>query len=127
MKFDQPNALEKSWREMVRLQGSCLTQYRPCQIHHVAGRTARHNKIRMGHALILPLTYDEHHLVDAGRSGLHEIKDRWYSFNEDKDYELIEEMTLHQFEKYLFEFVVCDRTRFPFGKEVMKACVEWRR
>ena len=127
MKNEPPNALELSWREMVRLQGSCLTGYVPCQIHHVAGRTARHNKIKMGHLLILPLTYDEHHLVDAGRSGLHEIKDRWYSFNDDKDYGTIEEMTLHQFEKYLFEFVVCARTRFPFGKAAMDACRDWHR
>ena len=126
MKSEAPTALEKSWREMVRQSGSVLTGLHPCQIHHVAGRTARHRKIKMGHMLILPLTYDEHHLVDEGRSGLHEIKNRWYSYNEDRDYETIEEMSLHEFEKYLFERV-CDGLWFPFGDAAYAACLDWHR
>lgn len=60
MKFDQPNAEQKRWRESVRALGSILSGLHPVEIHHCAGRTASHNKVHVGHWWIIPLTSEEH-------------------------------------------------------------------
>lgn len=59
VKVNQPNAEQKRWREIVRQQGSVITG-RDAVIHHAVGRTAKHNKVKIGHWWLLPLADDEH-------------------------------------------------------------------
>lgn len=68
-----PDAVQKDWREMVRDLGSIITGAAALvEIHHCAGRTARHNRVAIGHWWILPLTHDEH----QGPEGIHAHPDR---------------------------------------------------
>ena len=55
----QPNAKQKRWREAVRELGSVISGG-PAVIHHPVGRTAKHNKVEIGHWWVLPLTDQEH-------------------------------------------------------------------
>ncbi len=123
---DQPSVEEVDWRELVRASGSILSGYRPTQIHHPAGRTAKQNKQAIGHRFILPLCATEHHLVDEGRSGLIEIKDVWWAYQGPGDFDLVMELSLHEFEKYLFG-KLCLKVPFPFGDENYQAIMEWQR
>ena len=61
-----PNAAQKRWREKVRGLGSIISGG-PAVIHHCVGRTAKHNKIHIGHWWIVPLTDKEHKDLHAGR------------------------------------------------------------
>lgn len=65
MKNDPPNAAQMRWREAVRKTGSILSGRKPVHIHHCAGRTAKHNKVAIGHWWLLPLTDDEHRAIHA--------------------------------------------------------------
>ena len=67
MKTDPPNAAEKRWREMVREQGCILGYPGPVEIHHVVGRTAKHQKIEIGHWWILPVSPLAHAMVGGSR------------------------------------------------------------
>ena len=62
-----PNAAQKRWMEAVRAQGSIISGG-PAVIHHVVGRTAKHNKVAIGHWWILPLTDDEHKLLHSDKA-----------------------------------------------------------
>lgn len=55
---DQPSKAEEGWREEVRALGPPF-----CEIHHCVGRTAIHNKVPIGHWLILPLGSDKHRQI----------------------------------------------------------------
>ena len=59
-----PNKAEKDWRELVRSLGCCLGYPGPVQIHHVAGRTAKHSKVDIGHWFILPVSEQAHREVE---------------------------------------------------------------
>jgi hypothetical protein len=61
----QPNAKQKQWREAVRELGSIISGG-PAVIHHPVGRTAKHNKVHIGHWWVLPLTDDEHKALHNG-------------------------------------------------------------
>jgi hypothetical protein len=65
-----PNAEQKEWRELVRASGSIVRDFTApkIEIHHPAGRTAKHNKIQIGHWWILPLTPRQHSLIDSDKS-----------------------------------------------------------
>lgn len=65
MKPDQPTAAQKRWREDVRKLGSVLSGL-PAVIHHPAGRTAKHNKVHIGHWWVIPLTDEEHKALHRG-------------------------------------------------------------
>lgn len=58
----QPNAAQKRWRETVAGFGCVATHADPahCQIHHVVGRTGKHNRVPIGHWFILPLHWRLH-------------------------------------------------------------------
>ena len=124
MKSDQPNAKEKKWREQTRMVGSIVSGSRPCQVHHIAGRKARQDRLPIGHALILPLYYSEHAMIDLGLGGLKELKNARDCWRGDGD--LTEPMSLHEFEKYLFS-QLCEVIKFPFGDDVYQACMRWHR
>ena len=64
LRNSQPNAEEKRWRESVREQGCVLTGS-PAVIHHCVGRTARHNKVDIGHWWVIPLDPREHSFIHA--------------------------------------------------------------
>jgi len=51
----------------VRELGSFISG-RPAEIHHPAGRSARHNKIDIGHWWIIPLTDGEHRALHRGET-----------------------------------------------------------
>jgi len=55
----QPSVRQKRWREEVRALGSIISGG-PAVIHHAVGRTAKHDRIEIGHWFILPLTELEH-------------------------------------------------------------------
>ena len=65
----QPNAEEKRWLssvvELAQEKGCIATGNFPFEIHHVLGRTARHNKVDVGHWFIIPVWFDLHH-IDTG-------------------------------------------------------------
>jgi len=130
LNFEPPNAVQKAWRENVRSYGSILSgpNYYPCQIHHPAGRKAKHQKIAIGHAWILPLAPDEHKKIDTGRTGLYEIKDQFLAYQDVSPVKekLILDMTLHEFEKFLFARL-CRTVKFPFGAAVYDAIQAWHR
>ena len=75
----QPNAAETRWRESVREMGSVLSGA-PAVIHHAAGRTARHNKVDIGHWWLIPLTDDEHKRLHGGEYGKDrkEMEKHWF-------------------------------------------------
>lgn len=106
--FGAPNKVQRDWREDVRALGSAISGMTPCEIHHCAGRTAKHNKIHVGHWWILPLTKSEH---DEVPTWAHGRKER---------------------EKYLFDWV-CRKYRIryrrdvPFGDEVYNAIMGYRK
>jgi hypothetical protein len=66
-RIDQPNARERRWREAVRSLGSIINCSANVEIHHCAGRTARHEGVAIGHYWILPLTHAQH----QGPDGIH--------------------------------------------------------
>jgi hypothetical protein len=106
--FGTPNKVQRDWREDVRALGSAISGQLPCEIHHAAGRTAKHDKVHIGHWWIIPLTQAEH---DAVPTWAHGRKER---------------------EKYLFEWVCSKyqriyRRSLPFGDDVLKAIREYRR
>ena len=45
----------KDWENLVREQGCIVTGQNDVQIHHVLGRTYKHNKVLIGPWYILPL------------------------------------------------------------------------
>lgn len=63
MKSQAPTAETKAWREDVRELGSIVRGDTPAVIHHPVGRTAKHNKLAIGHWWVLPLTDGEHNLL----------------------------------------------------------------
>jgi hypothetical protein len=110
MKVDPPSAEQKKWREDVRLLGS-IVSVKNAVIHHMYGRTARFNKIDIGHWAILPLSPEEHVQFHAGK----------------KSFE-----SLNGSQKELFR-TVCGlyRRRYdrdlPFDENVYEAIMEYRR
>lgn len=60
MRRQSPNATEKRWLSVVADHGPIVPGYGPTQLHHVAGRTYRHNKVDIGHWYILPLPWQYH-------------------------------------------------------------------
>ena len=122
---DTPRAEQIEWRERVRKSGSIISGIRRhCEIHHPAGRTARHDGQAIGHWYILPLLPDEHILI--GGYGPIEIKDRYYAYQGDDDIEMIEPMSVHEFEKFLFDRQ-CRKTKPPFSVDMYGAIQRWRR
>lgn len=71
-RISQPNARELRWREAVRDLGSIIDLTPNVEIHHCAGRTARHDGVAIGHYWILPLTRAQH----QGPAGIHAHPDR---------------------------------------------------
>ena len=126
MKFAQPNVKEKNWQELVRSTGSILSGYFPTQVHHVIGRKSKHNKLAIGFHFILPLTATEHHLVDEGRSGMHEIKELWFSYHGNTDFDKIMIFDRMEMQKYLFA-KQCEKTPFPFGQEYYDAIMDYHK
>lgn len=64
MKSQSPNKEQLAFREDVRGLGSIISGG-PAVIHHVVGRTAKHEKVAIGHWWILPLTDEEHKLLHS--------------------------------------------------------------
>lgn len=60
----KPNKAETAWREWVRDQGCVLGMPGPVEIHHVAGRTAKHLGVPIGHWFILPVSNGAHRIVE---------------------------------------------------------------
>ena len=119
-----PTVAEKLWREDVRSLGSILTG--PCskvEIHHPAGRTARQDKIDIGHRWLIPFSPREHAMIDHGLDGLMMLKELFSYCNYHCDD--IAAMSLHEFEKRLYR-VVCLRLDAP-DDEVNRAIQRWHR
>ncbi len=56
-KGNAPTTAQKLWREEVRALGCIISGEKGgVEIHHVLGATAKHNKVPIGHELILPLS-----------------------------------------------------------------------
>ena len=64
-KGNTPTADQKRWREIVREQGSVISG-EPAVIHHAIGATGSHNKVKIGHWWLIPLTDDEHKALHNG-------------------------------------------------------------
>jgi len=126
MKQDQPSGMQKSWREWVRATGSILDYRQECEIHHPAGRTAVQDKVPIGHWFLLPLTKAQHKWVDDGVDGLDMMKAIYQTGHGFDDADVIDDMTLHEFERYLFEKLL-DRLQAPFDKQTRDAIQGWHR
>ena len=68
MAMKQANAVQKEWMtaiadfastDLAALYGDEFDQS-PFQLHHVLGRSAKHNKVSIGHEFILPVPFDLH-------------------------------------------------------------------
>ena len=61
-----PNAAEKRWHNAIR------EEYGPCELHHVVGAKAKHNKVHIGEWFVLGLSHEDHVLIgtDEGRDQL---------------------------------------------------------
>lgn len=70
-RIDQPRAVQRRWRELVRSLGSVVSGL-PAEIHHPVGRTGRHNGVAIGHWWLIPLTWEEH----QGAEGIHSHPNR---------------------------------------------------
>jgi len=58
--MSSPNAKQKRWMARVADYGCVVSGNSNIQIHHCVGRTAKHNKIAVGHWFILPLSFELH-------------------------------------------------------------------
>tara|TARA_R110000782_G_scaffold85221_1_gene165723 strand:- start:1694 stop:2068 length:375 start_codon:yes stop_codon:yes gene_type:complete len=52
---------------------------RGIQLHHVAGRSAKQNKVAIGHWFIIPVPFDLH---DVGSSHMHNVTHHKHSFTD---------------------------------------------
>jgi len=74
-KGNAPTAQQVRWRELVRSLGSIISN-EDAVIHHCVGVTGKHNKVRIGHWWIIPLTNEEHLALHAGETfGFHSRKE----------------------------------------------------
>ena len=101
---------QKAWHDTVRGYGCVITR-QPCQLHHCAGRKARHNKVVIGEWWVIGLRPDHHDNINFLHTseGFH---------------------TRKEFEKYHFLSLV--KLAESEGKEipppeVIEAIKEWRR
>ena len=121
------NAEQKKWMGTVADLG-CILCGGTAEIHHVAGRTAKQNKVPIGHAYILPLHHINHSYIDQGVFGLEKLKAEAIERYGDTD--TIGVMRLHEFELYLFGKVL-RRTRgnWPtfLDEQMITAIKEWHR
>lgn len=120
-----PSKIQKSWREFLRSCGSAISYRVPCEIHHPAGRTAKEGRVPIGHWFLIALTPEEHQLIDEGADGLTELMDRYEIWHPNNEVD-IWDMSLHQFEKFIF-FERVDQQHEPFGKDVTEAIYAWQR
>ena len=127
MKFQQPNAVQKVWREQVRSNGSCIDGgHRHIQIHHPFGRTAKIKSVgNIGHFCIIAVDHIQHTLIDKGSGGLRQLKDE-YLFHHPGEEDQVNPLSLHEFEKYLFAKSL-NRMKAPFGCDVFAAIMEYHR
>ncbi len=115
-----PNAVQERWREDVRSIGSIASgqKYGVIEVHHCRGRSAKSNKVEIGHEFINPLTPGEH-LMIAGtnddRMGLKQIIANRYSCSIlDNDIEWIglntefDDLSRLQMEKLMFHWVMTE-------------------
>lgn len=63
-----PNAEQKRWLKRVAQYANdhgCfpLGGFAPFQLHHVAGRSAKHNKVHIGHWFVLPIETSFHDVM----------------------------------------------------------------
>ena len=124
MNFAQPNAAQKRWREAVRREGSAISYDLPCEIHHPAGRTAKQDKIPIGHWFVIALSPEEHHLIDHGEAGLRELKGRYQLWHQSVEEDRYKDLSLHAFEKFLFSNIDLP---YPFDQNVFEAIYSWQR
>jgi hypothetical protein len=59
------NASQGRWMSAVRMLGSVISGG-PALVHHCIGETGSHNKIKVGHEFIIPLTELEHKALHKG-------------------------------------------------------------
>ena len=127
MRVEQPNAIQKLWREKVRAKGSCIdggTHH--IQIHHPFGRTAKIKSVgNIGHFCILAFDPYQHALVDKGEAGLRDLKND-YLFYHPGEEDQVDPLSLHEFEKYLFAKSL-NRISPPFDCQVYAAIMEYHR
>ena len=65
----------REWEELVRSTGCCVTgATNGVQIHHVKGRTYKHNKVHIGGVYILPLHESVHMVTGSHPNAYHKNK-----------------------------------------------------
>ena len=117
---------------MVRGYGSIISGKSPAEIHHCIGRTAK-IKIdlvseNIGHFFILPLTHEEHKMIDQGTVGLTVLK-AWFvqkNFINSHDAIQLNDLSLHEFEKHLFKRMT-KRLAPNFDKKFTEGILAWTR
>ena len=120
MHGEKPNKEQENFREIVRATRSCISGRGDCEIHHPAGRTAKvHGVGNIGHWFLLPMQTHEHRLVDQGADGLETLQSMFMGY---QPMEMVWDLTLHDFEKYLYQRVLnkIDRDKWP-PDEVVEA------
>ena len=76
----------------------------PVEIHHIAGRTASHCKVHVGHWLILPVTNESHREVER--------------LPKDEQKGLFLDLCRRRLNRY---------QSLPFDGDTMFACMDWHR
>jgi hypothetical protein len=118
-------AEQKKWHGQVAELGCITSGSTQAQIHHCVGATAKHNKIHIGEWFVLPLNPFNHSYIDQGRFGLDMLKtEAGERYNAD---DRVKDMSLHEFEKFLFGRVLRMIPERPFGDDVIQAISGWHR
>ena len=101
MAMKQANTVQKKWMKDIAewaenniqiLYGNEWSN-KPIQLHHVLGRSAKHNKVAIGHEFILPVPFELH---DVNSNHELNVTHRKKSFTKEfgKQFQLFEKMCL---------------------------------
>jgi len=124
--MNNPNAKQKRWLELLSNHGCVVTQEKHnIQLHHVVGRSAKYNKLNIGHWWVLPLRIDLHDVHSNHPFNVTHNKKRFeteYGSQKDLFVQMISQITLGM--AYgVYDYSVED---LP-PKEVIDAIIEYRR
>lgn len=95
----------REWEELVRSTGCCVTgATNDVEIHHVKGRTYKHNKVHIGGVYILPLHKSVHMVTGSHPCAWHKDKHGFISaFGSPKELfnKVLDQLCFERYEYYV--------------------------
>lgn len=101
----------RDWEQMVADYGCVVTREKPVQLHHVFGRTYKHEKVLIGPWYILPLV---HRLHDVSSNHPHNVTHWPKKFA--KEYGYQQDLFLR-----MCEAIQRNGRQLPFDKQILIA------